>query len=140
MYIKFIGAVSGSLTGSCTWLYHAESNVQILVDCGMFQGERDSDWRNKQDFSFQASQIKYVLLTHAHLDHCGLIPKLYNEGFKGKVLTTQATAELATLIMNDAAKIGNLYEINEFKKLILNLLMLLKKKETPQKKSVKISM
>ena len=98
MYIKFIGAVSGSLTGSCTWLYHAESDVHILVDCGMFQGEEDSDWKNQQNFPFQPSKIKYVLLTHAHLDHCGLIPKLYNEGFKGNVLTTQATAELATVV------------------------------------------
>jgi len=114
-------------------LYHAESNVQILVDCGMFQGERDSDWRNKQDFSFQASQIKYVLLTHAHLDHCGLIPKLYNEGFKGKVLTTQATAELATLIMNDAAKIGNLYEINDVKKVNFELIDAIEEKRNSSK-------
>lgn len=134
MYIKFIGAVSGSLTGSCTWLYHAETDVQFLVDCGMFQGEEDSDWKNQQDFPFQPSKIKYVLLTHAHLDHCGLIPKLYNEGFKGKVLTTQATAELATLIMEDAAQIGRVYKRNDVKKVNFEFVDKIEEKRNSLKK------
>ncbi len=107
MHIQFVGAVSGTLTGSCTWLYHKKSDTQFLVDCGMFQGESYSDFDNKKKFPFIASQLKYVLLTHAHLDHCGLIPKLYKQGFKGQVITTEATAELAKLIMFDSAKILN---------------------------------
>jgi len=110
MYIKFIGAVSGSLTGSCTFLYHEKSNTNILVDCGMFQGEIKSDKKNAENFAFDASKIDVVLLTHAHIDHCGLIPKLYKDGFTGKVITTEATAEISKLMMSDAGKISRLYE------------------------------
>ncbi len=109
MYMKFIGAISGSLTGSCTFLHHQESNTNILVDCGMFQGEAKSDRKNAEDFEFDSSKIDVVLLTHAHIDHCGLIPKLYKDGFKGKVITTEATGKLSKLMMMDAGKISDLY-------------------------------
>ena len=108
MHIKFIGAVSGSITGSCTFLHHKQSDTQILIDCGLFQ-EHESDKKNSTNFPFTPSKIKYVLLTHAHIDHCGLIPKLYKDGFKGKVITTEATAKIATVMMKDCAKIANLY-------------------------------
>lgn len=108
--MKFIGAVSGSLTGSCTFLHHQESGTNILVDCGMFQGEIKSDKKNAEDFAFDASKIDVVLLTHAHIDHCGLIPKLYKDGFTGEVITTEATAKISKLMMSDAEKIGHLYE------------------------------
>jgi metallo-beta-lactamase family protein len=108
--MKFIGAVSGSLTGSCTFLHHQESNTNILVDCGMFQGETQADKKNTEDFAFDASKIDVVLLTHAHIDHCGLIPKLYKNGFTGKVITTEATAKISKLMMADSAKISQLYE------------------------------
>ena len=110
MYMKFIGAVSGSLTGSCTFLHHLESNTNILVDCGMFQGEVKAEKKNAEDFIFDASKIDIVLLTHAHVDHCGLLPKLYkDDGFTGKVITTEATAKIAKLMMLDAGKISCLY-------------------------------
>jgi metallo-beta-lactamase family protein len=108
--MKFIGAVSGSLTGSCTFLHHPESDTNILVDCGMFQGEEKADKKNASDFAFDAAKIDMVLLTHAHIDHCGLIPKLYKDGFTGKVITTEATAKISKLMMLDAVKIGELYE------------------------------
>ncbi|SMM99591.1 Metallo-beta-lactamase family protein, RNA-specific [uncultured Candidatus Thioglobus sp.] len=110
MYMKFIGAVSGSLTGSCTFLYHEESKTNILVDCGMFQGEIKSDKKNARNFAFNASKIDVVLLTHAHTDHCGLIPKLYKDGFTGEVITTEATKKISKLMMLDAGKISRLYE------------------------------
>ena len=78
--------------------------MQILVDCGMYQG-RDSDEINSKPFQFDPGQIQYLLLTHAHLDHSGLIPKLVKDGFKGKILTTSATAELIEIMLYDSAHI-----------------------------------
>lgn len=109
LYIKFLGAI-GQVTGSCTWLYHEPSDTQFLVDCGMNQGEADGDQKNKAAFPFDPSQIKFILLTHAHIDHCGLIPKLYKEGFRGKVHCLSVTAELTKLSLDDTSKLsGGLY-------------------------------
>lgn len=106
--MKFIGARSG-ISGSCTWLYHPSSDTQFLVDCGIFQG--DDEWENSQKFPFDPRAIKYVLLTHAHLDHCGQIPKLVKEGFQGKVLATQATRDAAIIMLKNAAKLQNAYQL-----------------------------
>jgi len=73
--IKFVGAIEG-VSGSCTWLHHTNSDTQFLVDCGMHQGTEREEWANNQEFPFQAARLKYVLLTHAHIDHCGLLPRL----------------------------------------------------------------
>lgn len=102
MQIKFVGAI-GRVTGSCTWLKYEKTNVEFLVDCGMVQGEENNQYENKKAFPFEPCNIKFVLLTHAHLDHCGLIPRLYKEGFNGKVYCTSATAKLSQIILNDAA-------------------------------------
>lgn len=103
MKVRFVGAV-GTVTGSCSWLKYDRANLQFLVDCGMYQGEGDAERRNNAKFPFTPSELDFVFLTHAHIDHCGLIPRLYKEGFQGKVYCTAATAELAELMLNDAAK------------------------------------
>lgn len=106
MKVRFVGAV-GTVTGSCSWLKYDRSNLQFLVDCGMYQGEGDAERRNTAKFPFEASELDFVLLTHAHMDHCGLIPRLYKEGFSGKVYCTTATAELSKLMLEDASRQDN---------------------------------
>jgi metallo-beta-lactamase family protein len=99
--LKFLGAAQ-NVTGS-RHLLECDGH-RILIDCGLYQ-ERDLQGRNWEDFGFVPADLSAVLLTHAHLDHCGLIPKLVKEGFKGKVYCTPATAELAKIVMMDAGKL-----------------------------------
>ncbi|MEK8048119.1 MBL fold metallo-hydrolase [Ideonella margarita] len=103
MRIKFIGAAGGSVTGSCTHFHYPRTGIRFLVDCGFVQGEGDFEAANTAPLTFDASQLEFVLLTHAHLDHCGLLPKLYRHGFSGDVICTAATAELARLNLLDSA-------------------------------------
>jgi metallo-beta-lactamase family protein len=105
MHIRFHGAVNGHVTGSCTEFYYKRTNTHFLVDCGMVQGEAHAQASNARAFPFKAIDIKFVLLTHAHLDHCGLLPKLYKDGFCGKVLCTRATADEAAAILLDSASL-----------------------------------
>jgi len=99
--LRFFGAAE-NVTGSC---YLIEANgARLLVDCGLYQ-ERDLKQRNWDPFPIPANTIDAVLLTHAHLDHCGRIPKLVKEGFKGPVYATAATADIAKIIMLDSAHI-----------------------------------
>ena len=101
MKIRFLGAAR-KVTGSC---YHLlADDIQILVDCGMHQG-KDGDDLNREPFLFNPAEIDYLLLTHAHLDHSGLIPKLVTDGFKGRMLTTSATAALVEVMLYDSAHI-----------------------------------
>lgn len=101
MKIRFLGAAR-KVTGSCFHLL--TDSTQVLVDCGMNQG-RNSDALNREPFRFHPDQIDTLLLTHAHLDHSGLIPRLTAGGYAGKILTTSATAELAEIILLDSAHI-----------------------------------
>ena len=101
------------VTGSCH-LLELENGKQILIDCGMYQGGEEE--RNYDDFPFHPSEIDFVLLTHAHLDHCGRIPKLVKEGFEKTIVATQATFDLAEVIMLDSAKIMNEDYETRFKK------------------------
>ena len=101
MKIRFLGAAR-QVTGSCFHL--SVDGSQMLVDCGMNQG-RKSDEMNRMPFVFEPDKIDYLFLTHTHLDHSGLIPKLIAEGFKGKILATAATAELMEILLLDSAHI-----------------------------------
>ena len=100
MKLSFHGAAQ-DVTGSCHLLECA--GKRILVDCGFYQGGRELEEDNADDFGFDPAAIDILLLTHAHLDHCGRIPLLVKRGFKGEIITTAATRELARLIMLDAA-------------------------------------
>jgi metallo-beta-lactamase family protein len=102
MKIKFIGG-AGTVTGSKTLI---ESNgVRILIDCGQFQGIKPLRELNWEPLPVLPSTIDFVLLTHGHLDHCGWLPRLVNQGFKGKIYCTSPTAAVAKLILLDSAKI-----------------------------------
>ena len=102
MKIKFIGG-AGTVTGSKTVI---ESNgIRILVDCGQFQGIKPLRELNWEPLPILPSSIDFVLLTHGHLDHCGWLPRLVNQGFKGKIYCTSPTAAVAKLILLDSAKI-----------------------------------
>ena len=79
------------------------ADKRILIDCGMYQGSHELDEENSQPFGFGPASIDYVLLTHAHLDHCGRLPLLAKRGFHGEIITTAASRELARLVMLDAA-------------------------------------
>lgn len=100
MKLSFHGA-DHDVTGSCHLLEVADT--RILIDCGLFQGSRELNEDNAGTFGFEAETIDYLLLTHAHLDHCGRIALLAKRGFKGEVIATVATHELARLVMLDAA-------------------------------------
>ncbi len=102
MRLTFCGA-AGEVTGSC-YLVDTGS-VRFLVDCGMFQGGRNADLKNHQFPPFDARSIDFVLLTHAHIDHSGMLPRLAAMGFKGKVYATQATIELLDVMLRDSAHI-----------------------------------
>ena len=101
MKLKFLGATH-QVTGSCYLLELA--GVRILVDCGLFQ-ERDYFHRNWETFPVRPDQIQYLLLTHVHQDHSGLIPKLVKEGFNGEILLTPASKELFPIVILDSARI-----------------------------------
>lgn len=108
--LSFLGAAQ-NVTGS-SYLLECDG-ARILVDCGMYQ-ERDLKDRNRAAFPVPPESIHAVLLTHAHLDHCGLLPKFHREGFKGRVYCTPATADIAKIVMLDSAKLQ--MEDAEFKK------------------------
>ena len=100
MKLSFVGAAQ-EVTGSC-FLVEADG-LRFLVDCGMFQGGRDARARNFSAWPFEACDIDFVLLTHAHIDHSGLLPRLCALGFKGPIYTTGATVELLSVMLLDSA-------------------------------------
>lgn len=102
MKLTFLGAAR-EVTGS-RYLVEAEG-VRFLVDCGLFQGGRESREKNRRAFSFDPGSIDFVLLTHAHIDHSGLLPKLATLGFKGPVYATRATCDLLAVMLPDAGHI-----------------------------------
>jgi metallo-beta-lactamase family protein len=103
MKIAFHGAAR-TVTGS-KHVLTLDNNVKILFDCGMFQGMgRETDALNS-NFGFEAGEIDYLLLSHAHIDHCGLIPRLVKEGFRGKIYCTPPTKDLAEILLQDSADI-----------------------------------
>jgi metallo-beta-lactamase family protein len=102
MKIKFIGG-AGTVTGSKTLI--ESKGIRILVDCGQFQGIKPLRELNWQPLPILPSAIDFVLLTHGHLDHCGWLPRLVDQGFKGKIYCTSPTAAITKLILLDSAKI-----------------------------------
>ncbi len=100
MRLSFHGAARG-VTGSCHLIECG--GRRILVDCGLFQGGKGIEEENERPFGFRAADIDILLLTHAHLDHCGRLPLLAKRGFRGEIITTAASRELARLVLLDAA-------------------------------------
>jgi len=112
MSVTFLGAAQ-NVTGSS---YAVDvDDTTVLVDCGLYQ-ERSLRDRNWAAFPVSPARIKAVLLTHAHLDHCGLLPKLAREGFRGKVYCTPATAEIVRIVLLDSAKIHEEDAFNKSKR------------------------
>ena len=99
MKLRFLGA-AGEVTGSCFLVDTGE--LRFLVDCGMFQGGRAAGERNRR-FAFDPRGLAFVLLTHAHIDHSGLLPRLVSHGFTGAIYATQATCDLAGVMLPDSA-------------------------------------
>ena len=102
MKLQFVGAAT-TVTGSQFLL--TTDQARVLVDCGMFQGLPSDVERNRAALPYDPASLDAVLLTHAHLDHCGYLPVVVREGFEGPVVLTSATADLALLILTDSAKI-----------------------------------
>ncbi|WP_313757380.1 MBL fold metallo-hydrolase [Tissierella sp.] len=102
MDIKFYGAAK-MVTGS-NYLVKTEK-YNILIDCGMFQGNEEIERLNYNDFPYDPKEIDFLILTHAHIDHSGRIPKLVKEGFTGRIITTNATYDLCKIMLKDSAKI-----------------------------------
>jgi metallo-beta-lactamase family protein len=100
--LSFHGA-DRTVTGSCHLIECA--GKRVLVDCGLYQGSRELEAANGGDFGFDPASIDVLLLTHAHLDHCGRIPLLAKRGFHGEIVATAATRELARLVMLDSARL-----------------------------------
>ena len=103
MKIKFCGAAK-EVTGSCHLLM-LENGLRILLDCGLFQGRVENIDQLNQEWLFDPKEIDLLILSHAHIDHCGRIPKLVKDGFKGDIFCTHATRDLVSIMLMDAAHI-----------------------------------
>jgi Cft2 family RNA processing exonuclease len=102
MDLHFLGGAT-TVTGSQYLL--ETGRARVLIDCGMFQGSPNEAMRNRVPLAYDPGTLDIVLLTHAHLDHCGLIPHLVNEGYRGRIIATKGTCELAELVLLDSGKL-----------------------------------
>ncbi len=102
MNITFLGAAK-TVTGS-NFLVEA-AGKKFLVDCGMYQGQAKDELKNEEPFLFNVDEIDFVLLTHAHIDHSGRLPKLYKEGYRNKIIATKATCDLCAIMLPDSGHI-----------------------------------
>ncbi|WP_397596336.1 MBL fold metallo-hydrolase RNA specificity domain-containing protein [Silanimonas sp.] len=103
MRVIFHGA-AGEVTGSCHEVEAA--GHRVLLDCGLIQGSRADEARNREDFGFDSEAIDAVVLSHAHIDHCGRLPLLVKRGFRGPIWTQRATADLLKVMLEDSAKLA----------------------------------
>src|SRR6187402_390441 len=103
MQLEFFGA-AGEVTGSCHIV--RVGGAQLLLDCGMVQGGRDAPRRNREPFPFDAAAIDAVVLSHAHVDHCGRLPLLVKRGFRGPIYTNTACADLVPILLRDSAHLA----------------------------------
>ena len=102
MKITFLGATK-IVTGS-NFLVEA-AGKKFLVDCGLYQGKAELEEQNYREFEYNPAEIDFMLLTHAHIDHSGRIPKLYNDGFKGPIYAHKATCDLCQIMLPDSGHI-----------------------------------
>ncbi len=102
MTIEISYGAAEVVTGSCHFIKF-DDGTKVLVDCGMFQGL--DEWKNYEPLGFDAKEIDYLLLTHAHLDHVGRVPLLYKAGFRGKIIATRPTFDLAKIVLLDTAHV-----------------------------------
>ena len=103
MQVEFVGAVGGDVTGS-RHVVHTEK-AQILLDCGLFQGRRSETIERNRNLGFRARDIDMMVLSHAHIDHSGALPRLYRQGFRGPIYCTPATRDLCAAMLEDSAEI-----------------------------------
>jgi len=105
--ITFAGGV-GSVTGA-NFLLQVD-DTKILIDCGLIQGSREADLKNREPFPYEPRDIDYLFVTHSHMDHIGRIPKLVREGFRGEIYSTPVTKEIATFMFADALSVMRIHE------------------------------
>jgi len=107
MKLTFYGG-TGSVTGANFLLEHTSGegkDIKILIDCGLMQGTKTADSFNRDPFPYNPEEIDFLLVTHAHIDHIGRIPKLVKDGFKGRVISTPPTKDIAEYLLEDTLKI-----------------------------------
>lgn len=102
MKVTFLGATK-TVTGSNFLVEGA--GKKFLVDCGMYQGSAADEYENGEPFLYDVNEIDFMVLTHAHIDHSGRIPKLYNDGYRNKVYATKATCDLCAIMLPDSGHI-----------------------------------
>ena len=115
MKVQFFGPL-GRVTGSCALLTDERLGVRILVDAGMRQGEGDPRPWNEGELPFDAASLTHIVLTHAHIDHCGLLPRVFMAGFAGNVICTPETAALAQIELEDAANLSDGFSVADARK------------------------
>ena len=113
MNITFLGATK-TVTGSNFLLEGA--GKKIIVDCGLYQGKAKEERENYSDFLFDINEIDFMLLTHAHIDHSGRIPKLYVDGYRGPIIATKATCDLCSIMLPDSGHIQEMENVWQNKK------------------------
>jgi len=105
--LQFLGAAH-CVTGSKYLLTldgGPAAHHRLLIDCGLFQGLKELRLRNREPLPLNAADVEMVILTHAHIDHSGYLPKLVRDGFRGRILCTEATADLLSIMLLDSAKL-----------------------------------
>ena len=102
MKVTFLGATK-TVTGSNFLVEGA--GKKFLVDCGMYQGRADEEEKNNEDFLYDVNEIDFMVLTHAHIDHSGRIPKLYKAGYRNPIIATKATCDLCSIMLPDSGHI-----------------------------------